>query len=281
MDISIRDPRHGSLYLDLKKIGFHGIDFGFPAWNQRESILSEEFEHAVMEKHRQLVAAGLKVCQTHLTYYPSHLPPLGGSYQAYEEYMLPIFEREIELISKMNCKIAVTHLYFEDSKEKSRASNIRLIEKLLPILKEKNVILSIENIYAAEYGDAHLSTAEDLLFYTDHFQSDYLGICLDTGHAVTRKQDPIEMATKIGKDLKALHLHSNVSRKDLHLPPLFVPNVDWERFCTVLKEINYAGAFNMEISAPRQMNQRTALLYYEMTYEIANGLIRSRDAERD
>jgi hypothetical protein len=29
----------------------------------------------------------------------------------------------------------------------------------------------------------------------------------------------------------------------------------------------------MEISAPKQMNRRTALSYYDMTYGIANGLI--------
>lgn len=275
MDVSIREPRHESLYLDLKRIGFHGIDVGFPAWNQRQSILSEEFAAEMMEKYKRIASAGLKVSQAHLTYYPCHIPPLGnGDSAVYEDYMLPIFKREIELISKMNCKIAVIHLYFEESKDKSRAANLRLIEKLLPVLKEQNVVLCIENIYAAEFGDAHLSTAEDLLFYTDHFQSDHLGICLDTGHAITRRQDPIAMATKFGKDLKALHLHSNASGKDLHMPPLFVPRVDWPRFCTVLREIRYPGAFNMEIAAPQQMNQRATLLYYEMVYEIASDLIR-------
>ena len=115
MDVSIREPRHESLYLDLRRIGFHGIDVGFPSWNQRQSILSEEFEASMMEKYKRIVSAGLKVSQAHLTYYPCHIPPLGnGDYTVYEDYMLPIFKREIELISKMNCKIAVIHLYFEE-----------------------------------------------------------------------------------------------------------------------------------------------------------------------
>ena len=275
MDISIRNRGIDPLYPDLKQIGFDGVDFGFPGWERREKILAEDFESSILQTYRRIADAGLQISQVHLTYYPGHLPPLGsGTYADFEDYMLPIFKREIELISKMNCNIAVIHLYFEDSKDKSRAANLRLIEKLLPVLKEQNVVLCIENIYAAEYGDAHLSTAEDLLFYTDHFQSDHLGICLDTGHAITRRQDPIAMATKIGKDLKALHLHSNASGKDLHLPPLFVPRVDWTRFCAVLREIRYPGAFNMEIAAPQQMNQRATLLYYEMVYEIASDLIR-------
>ena len=274
MDISVRDTKIQSFYSELKLIGFDGVDVNFPTWDQREYILSEKFEDTVMEKYKHITDADLRVCQTHLTYYPGHYPPLGdGSYKAFEDYMLPIFAREIELVSKMNCKIAVIHLYFEESRENSRAGNLQLIEKLLPIAKKSNVILSIENIYGYQHADVHLSTAEDLLYYTDYFNSEYLGICLDTGHAVTRRQDPIEMAERIGSDLKALHVHSNVPERDLHLPPWLINRVDWQRFCEVLTEIGYQGAFNMEITAPKQMNKKNALLYYGMAYGIAEDLI--------
>ena len=255
VDISVRDTKIESFYPELKRIGFNGVDVNFPAWDQREYILSEKFKDTVMENYKHISNVGLKVCQTHLTYYPGHYPPLGdGSYKAFEDYMLPIFMRELELVSKMNCNIAVIHLYFEESRENSRAGNIQLIGKLLPIAEKSNVILSIENIFGYLHADVHLSTAEDLLYYTDHFNSDHLGICLDTGHAVTRRQDPIEMAGKIGSALKALHVHSNVPERDLHLPPYLINRVDWQRFCDTLSEIGYRGAFNMEITAPKQMN---------------------------
>lgn len=274
MDISVRDTRVESFYPELKRIGFDGVDVNFPSWDQREYILSENFEEKIMESYKHIIDAELKVSQTHLTYYPGHYPPLGdGSYKAFEDYMLPIFAREIELVSKMNCKIAVIHLYFEESRESSRAGNLQLIEKLLHAAEKNNVILSIENIFGAHHSDVHLSTAEDLLYYTDRFNSDYLGICLDTGHAVTRRQDPIEMAEKIGVSLKALHVHSNVPERDLHLPPCLVNRVDWQRFCKVLIEIGYQGAFNMEITAPKEMNKKTALSYYAMAYGIAEGLL--------
>ena len=275
MDISVREPKNELLYPELKRIGFDGIDLNFPTWDKLDVILSDKFENVMLEKYKKISDAGLKVCQTHLTYYPAHFPPLeDGSYRAYEKAVLPILIKEIDLVSKMNCRIAVIHLYFEESKENSRAANLQLIEKLLPVLDEKNVILAIENIYASDCGEANLTTAEDLLFYTEHFQSGNLGICLDTGHAVTRRQKPIEMVEKIGKTLKALHLHSNVFKEDLHLPPCFTANVDWRRFHDALDEVDYLGAFNMEISAPPQMNKKTALAYYDMIYGIAEGLIK-------
>ena len=276
MDISVKDIRHASHYSELKRIGFDGVDVSFPAWNQRDYILSKEFEDSIMKKYKQIIGVGLKVCQTHLTYYPVHLSPIGdGSYKAFEEYMLPIFTKEIELVSKMNCTIAVIHLYFDASRENSRVSNLQLIKKLLPVSEKSNVVLAIENIYGPSYGEAYLSTAEDLLFYTDCFHSNHLGICLDTGHAISRKQDPIEMVGKLGVALKALHIHSNVPEKDLHLPPCFINNMDWQKFCNMLIAIGYCGAFNMEITAPKLMNKKTALSYYDMIYGIADCLLQS------
>ena len=275
MDISVKDTKNQSFYSELKQIGFDGVDVSFPTWDQRDFILSENFEDTIMDRYKQMTDEGLRVCQTHLTYYPGHIPPLGdGSYKSFEEYMLPILTREIELVPKMNCKIAVIHLYFEESREGSRAGNLQLIEQLLPIAEKSNVILSIENIYGPNFGEAHLTTAEDLLFYTGHFHSDHLGICLDTGHAVSRRQDPIEMVEKIGAALKALHVHSNVPERDLHLPPYFTGKVEWQRFCDTLVEIGYQGSFNMEISAPTRMNKATATLYYRMVYGIADGLLK-------
>ena len=136
------------------------------------------------------------------------------------------------------------------------------------------MILSIENIYGPYCGEAHLTTAEDLLFYTDHFHSEHLGVCLDTGHAIARRQDLIEMAQRLGAAIKALHVHSNVPERDLHLPPYFTGKVEWQRFCDTLTEIGYQGSFNMEISAPKLMNKATATLYYRMVYGIADGLLK-------
>ena len=275
MKISIKDMNNELFYPELKRIGFDGVDISFSTWGQKDFILSQEFENSFLMRYKTIRDAGLEVCQTHLTYYPGHLEPIGdGSYKDFEEYFLPIFIREIELTAKLGCSVAVIHLYFDVSREKSQVGNIKLIEKLLPVLEKNQVSLAIENIFGRDCGEAHLSTSDDLLYYTEYFKNKYLGICLDAGHAIARKQDPVEMLNRLNQNIKALHLHSNVPGKDMHLPPCFTSTVDWKKFSNTLFEIGYRGAFNMEISAPRQLNYRTALAYYEMVYGIADSLIR-------
>ena len=274
MKISIKDVKNEIFYPELKRIGFNGVDISFSHWAQKDYILSQEFEQSILMKYKMIRTAGLEVCQTHLTYYPGHLKPIGdGSYKDFEEYLLPIILREIELTAKLDCTVAVIHLYFDVSREKSQTGNLTLIEKLLPVLEKNQVSLAIENIYGPNYGDAHLSTSNDLLYYTEYFKNNYLGICLDAGHAITRKQDPVEMLRRLNLNIKALHLHSNLVERDLHLPPCFTDTVDWQEFSSALFDIGYCGSFNMEITAPKQMNDRTALSYYEMVYGIADNLI--------
>lgn len=276
MNISVGCMDIEEIYPKVKEMGFYGLDFGFPVYNDREIILADEFEDSILKKYKAINDAGLKICQTHLTFYPGHLEPLGdGSYKAYEDYMLPIIIKEIEIIAKMNCKVAAAHLYFHDSKEVSRQGNIELIKKLLPVLEKNDVSLAIENVYGHNYSDIHLSTAEDLLFYTDYFKSEYVGVCLDAGHAVILHQNPIEMIKAINKNLKGLHVHATIEGVDLHLPPYFIAGgVDWKEFYKNLVEVGYKGTFNMEIKAPRDFSIPAKISYYEMVYKIADGIIR-------
>ena len=270
MRISVREK---DLYAELKGIGYDSLDVKFPLWNARDFILSDEIDRVFSEKYEKIREAGLSVCQTHLTYYPGHLPPLGdGSYEAFSDYMLPIFEKEIKMTAKMHCPIAVIHLYFEETREESQRKNLDLLAKLLPIAKEAGVTLAIENLYGKGCSDIYLTTAEDLLYYTEHFSDAHIGVCLDTGHAVARGQNPTKMLKALGRRVKALHAHSNVKGYDLHLPPCFTSALDFKAFADALTEIGYEGTFNMEIAPPAQLNRVATVAYYTMVYEMASAL---------
>ena len=275
MNISVRDTKSEKFYPIFKEIGFYGIDISFPNWENREYILSEKFESDFLARFQKIEESDLKVTQTHLTYYPGHLQPIGdGSYEAYEEFILPILLREIELTAKMNCRVAVAHMYFRGTPEECRERNLRLIKKLLPKLQENNVILAIENTYGMGYSASCLSTAEDILYYIDYFKNEHIGACLDVGHAVTLNLDPIAMIKTLGRAIKAVHLHSNVPGKDLHLPPMLTKGVDWIGIYEALIRVGYSGSFNMEIVIPSDLNFKAAVAYCELSYNIADGIIK-------
>ena len=152
--------------------------------------------------------------------------------------------------------------------------NVRLIERMLPMLEKNGVILSLENIYGAAYGEAHHSAAEDMLYYAEYFRSPYVGICLDTGHAVIRGQDPSAMLRKTAPYLTALHAHTTVPGMDLHTIPCTVgQKIKWTEIAQILKESPYKGTFNMEIKPPSQLSEAASVLFYQLAYRIARDLL--------
>ena len=275
MKIAIRDNE--KFYSFFSETGFYGIDVEFEDYRKKDYILSNDYTRAIEEKRKIIEGAGLKICQTHLTYYPGHLPPIGnGTYQDYEAYMLKILKKEIQLTNVLGCKVCAIHLYFEEDKEKSRDGNIALLSNLLPVAEKYNVVIAIENIYAKNYCDAHLSDSDDLLFYIDYFKNENLKICFDTGHAIICGQNPVEMFKKIKKHVAALHLHTTVKNIDLHSLPYCISYgeiINWDELYKEIVNSGYRGAFNMEVEPPDKIGLSGEKAYYLLAYEIAKNIV--------
>lgn len=269
MKITIKAPESAALYPHLKACGFDGIDYSFPGWDKREYFFSPAFEKDLFEVFDTMRAAGLSATQCHLTYYPTNREPIGdGSYAAYEAEVLPILERELAYASQLGIPTAVIHLFFAEDRETSQRGNLTLIGKLLPLLERYGITLAIENIYGRDFSEIYLSSAEDLLFYIDRFNSPYVAACYDSGHAVARGQKPLEMLRKLGDKVAATHLHSNVPGRDLHqAPAMILSTFEWSKLARTLREIGYKGNFNMEI-LPWGLSGEARLAYYRMAYLI-------------
>lgn len=275
MEISIYDENN--FYTYLNEIGYSGLDVSFEDFDKKDFILSDEYTDFILEKSKKILDAGLKVCQTHLTYYPGHLEPIGnGTYEEFEDYMLPILVKEIKLTKLMNCKVCVIHPYFESNKIGSRSGNIKLISKLLPVAEECGVILAIENIYGNKYADAHISTYEDFMFYMDYFKSSFVGICLDTGHSIILKQNPVELFKKLKDYVVALHLHTTVENIDLHAIPYtmsYGEKIDWVELYKEIINSEYSGTFNFELIPPLKISDEAKKAYYLFAYKTAKTIM--------
>ena len=99
MKISISDKNN--FYPYLNEVGYYGLDVPFEDFDKKEFILSDEYTDIIAKKAESIADAGLKVCQTHLTYYPGHLKPIGnGSYEEFEERLASTgntYEIELEV----------------------------------------------------------------------------------------------------------------------------------------------------------------------------------------
>lgn len=271
MNISICD-RNG-LYEYLKEHGYYGLDVAFDSFSKRDFILSDEYSNYIMEKYKRISAAGLKVCQTHLSYDTGE----DGTVKKFEENVLPALSKEIELTKALNCKVCVLHLSIRENKEVSQKYNIQRLSRLIPVAEKHGVILAIENTYNGEsYGDSYISSYEDFMFYMDYFKTPSLGVCLDTGHAVIRKENPVELFKKLEKYIVALHLHTTTENYDLHAIPFTLPygeKIDWYELYKVISESEYQGTLNFELRPSSKLNDAAKKAYYLLAYETVKTIM--------
>jgi sugar phosphate isomerase/epimerase len=134
------------------------------------------------------------------------------------------------------------HREREERLEKSRES----IGEILRFSEEKGLKVALENMLPGIIGD----NIVELLDLVRGFNSENLGICLDTSHA-RLTENPVRMARAYNKNLLATHISDNLGEMDDHFLP-FEGSIDWGKFLEVLKEIEYKGIFMMEARQTRE-----------------------------
>ena len=190
---------------------------------------------------------------------------------------MPLLSKQIEMTKVLNCKVCVLHLSIRKNREESQKYNIYRLSKLIPVAEKHGVIIAIENTYNGEsYGESYLSSYEDFMFYMDYFKSPSLGICLDTGHAVVRKQNPVELFRKLKKYIVALHLHTTTENYDLHAIPFTLPygeKIDWFELYNEIAESEYPGTLNFELRPVSKLSEAAKKAYYLLAMETVKTIM--------
>lgn len=183
-------------------------------------------------------SCGIVCNQTHAPF-PSYWPDA-------EEYL----KRAIECTAEVGGKICVIH----PNNNKTAEENAEMYRSLLEFSKGYGVKIATENMWnwSAELGHsvfAACATPDSFNAHLDAVNDECLVACLDIGHAEMLGSDTsaVEMVYKLGKRLKALHIHDNDKLKDSHQIPLSM-NIDFPPIIRALKEIGYDGYFTLEAS---------------------------------
>ncbi len=240
----------------MKLAGFDAVDLNMTHdMLDNEKIMSAEWAQKVYDEAEALKAEGLEIAQCHLPYYPGHLPlPGDGSVQAFVDLVWESWAHAIEVAGQIGCPVAVMHPFFDmhAEAEVTYAGNVLLIEKLMPALKKWSMKLALENCYGhnGKYVDGHAARPEDILEILSRCDEEYVGACIDTGHANIFKIHIGNMARMYGKRLFALHVNGNAG-SDEHAIPYSISGwtekMDYHDFSAALKEIGYKGSYNLEV----------------------------------
>ena len=241
----------------IKTAGFDSIDYSLEPMLDPKFILNDETKYrAEAERIRAIAdAAGLPITQTHTPFsYQNWKDPI-----VYEEFILPSIKRSIEISAILGAKVAVVHPLhhwtYKGHEEEIFERNMEFYGSLIPLCKEYNIKVGIENMFQREMLRGQLSfdtcnQIPEFIRYIDTLDSEYMVACLDIGHVglPVRDDEAWDFIRALGHDrLQALHVHDNDYRNDRHALP-YIGRIDWNEVTKALGEIDYQGDFTYEVN---------------------------------
>lgn len=264
----------------MKDAGFEGIDLSMCKQQMdKEKFITDEWTEDVIAQANAAKNAGLEIAQCHLPYYPGHLDnPGNGTVEELIDLLVPQYIHALKAAKEVGAKICVAHpVCYLESKEKTVDANVRIFEKIMPVMEDNGQLLAIENCFArrhSQYVTAFIEQKETIMEIIDLLGNANAGACIDTGHANIFRYDISDMARFYGKKLFALHVNSNAGH-DEHAIPYTIAGwcerMDFFSFTKVLNEIGFDGYYNLEISGGK-FPAKVAPMFYGYAAGVARYL---------
>lgn len=206
---------------------------------------------------RDVEERGLTLCDAHAPFAPSE--NLGYPVERDRKWIQELQKDSLRVSGLLGLKTLTMHigrLCFhpdipESTPESVRKYTYEILDALLPVAEENKVTIALENLFHPT------ATCDELPEYVEHYNSEYLGICFDSGHAnvveaestktpeqmdemiklawpdrvITYRENCIE---KMLPHIVTTHLHDNNGRGDHHQMLGVNGNINWERICSCL-----------------------------------------------
>ena len=206
---------------------------------------------------RDIEERGMFMCDAHAPFAPKE--NLGYPVERDRKWVTELQKDSLRVAGQLGLKTLTMHIgrlcfhpdIAESTPESVRKYTYEILDELLPAAEENKVIIALENLFHPT------ATSDELPEYIEHYNSEYLGICFDAGHAnvveaestktpeqmdemiklawpdgiITYRENCIE---KMLPHIVTTHLHDNNGRGDHHQLPGVNGNIDWERICSCL-----------------------------------------------
>ena len=238
----------------LAEAGFQALDFGFFYLEKDPRFLMSDAEHEAYYKRLRAIADdhGIEVHQAH-----SPMPPyLYTGDEDPDSLYMQLQIRAMKAAALLGAKYIVIHpvippaCRYDHYHEEARDINFKYYSKLKPYAEAYGIKIAVENMFNwdPERGvicPTVCSTAKEMKEYVDMMGRNWFVNCLDTGHALLTGSTPQDMIHELGSYIGCLHVHDNDGIKDLHQAP-YTGITDWPALMQALRDIHYAGTFNME-----------------------------------
>ncbi len=260
-------------YRMIREAGFEAIDWNVDtAWNFSKVKEAEKLENlCIFEKSQEEIKAhfaeelaiirenGLEISQAHAPF-PCYAPGRPDIL----EYAISLYQNIIPFLDSVGCKNVIIHGISKSERmdELTPASlealNLHLYESLIPVLKDCEITVCMENLFtthlklARGYWEGHCSNpnaaAEMIDRLNEKAGKKCFGLCLDTGHLNLLRKPFYSYVPIVGDRIVALHIHDNLQLADSHLLP-YMGSIRWRDFVPELKAVGYKGDISFETFA--------------------------------
>jgi len=270
----------------LKEAGYDAIDASlFCMSSDNDPFCGPDYKARVEEIRAYADKAGIGFNQSHVPFVFNWKNP-----NEYEERFFPRQVRGLEITAMLGGEIAIVHpihhTEYLGHEEEMFENNIKFYRALLPYAKEYGVKIALENMWQNEkkrkcIGDDVCSRASEFVRYIDTLDSEYFVACLDLGHCGLVGEEPHDAIRILGHDrLKALHVHDNNYRSDMHTLP-GMSDMNYDEIMKALADIRYDGEFTYEADAflhhfPRDFKLNAAKFMVEMGHYLIDKYDRFR-----
>ena len=225
----------------MKEYGIDCVDFKLEC--ELEGKTEEEFEAYILDVKAQMDAAGVTPTQAHGPF----VWPIHDETEELRAKRMILMKRSIRCAALMGIKNWVIHpiVPFGTGNfwpEEVWRINEEFFRELLPTAKQYGVIICLENM---PWPNFPIATPEQSFKLINLINDENFKFCLDTGHAEICGISPADAVRFAGSDLKALHVHDNDGKGDLHFVPC-MGVINWKDFAAALREVGYDGIFSLE-----------------------------------
>ena len=172
--------------------------------------------------------------------------------------------REIFSAAEAAAILGVRHFVFHPGPEKSyqpapeerirRMNNAaEIINEVCEHCQKLGIGIVLENMLPHLF----FGNMRDMLWIIGAIESPIVGTCLDTGHAFI-SGNVYRILYKLSGHLQFLHANDNFGKEDEHLPP-GRGKIDWHRLLHELNEVDFRGAFILELMGDRQKDPHAVM----------------------
>ena len=226
--------------------GFKYLDYSFyTVLRPGDPFMSDAWRDGVLKAKEVAEELGLQFVQAHAPC----CEVIGGDTARELEATI----RSIEACGMLGIKNMVIHSacvpeykYPDDATAYFKA-NEPFFRALIPAMEKHGVNILFENTTIKHCGDGKYFPiyARDLNGFVEHMNHPLFGAAWDVGHA---HMDDIDHETEIlemGKNLRAIHVHDNDGRRDMHTAP-FLGTLNYDSLMRGLINSGFDGYFTLE-----------------------------------